>query len=137
MTFCSSLKIFDDRMPTLNCFIKNVIECFENFLSSQNFSSPSPHKTFFLTSLRVCWALKYSFNKKINSRQKFYRSKWATDDLSFVFKFNRPRASTTSFIATITFDSALSTSNISVSRLLIYILQKLLLCLPLSLSLSL
>lgn len=52
-----------------------------------------------------------------NSWQKFYGSgKWATDDLTFVFKFKRPRASTTSFIATITFDSTHFTTIISVPR---------------------
>lgn len=53
----------------------------------------------------------------VNSRQNFYGSgKWATDDLTFVFKLNWPRASTTSFIATITFDSAHFTTIISVPR---------------------
>lgn len=53
----------------------------------------------------------------LGSWKKFYGSgKWATDDLTFVFKFNRPRASTTSFIATVTFDSTHSTAAISVPR---------------------
>lgn len=110
-SFFKSNKLF---FQVKNVWIPKKLFIFlQFFLQNRNFSHG---KSFFSLSFSL-FTIVVARARCFDSWRKFYGSgKWATDDLTFVFKLNRPRASTTSFIATITFDSAHFTAIISVPR---------------------